>query len=273
MGFPAIFMRLHMRIVSLCSSSKANCTYIEQGGEGVLVDAGCSFRALRDGLAKIDRSLDDIKAVFITHEHTDHIAGLLQLTKNTDIPVYASEGTMDRLISGEKVSRPTNLHLIGEISEAPISFSAQAFHTPHDSAESVGYTFTSGSTKAAVCTDLGHVIPEVRENLLGCRFVLLESNYDPQMLIRNLNYPTVLKERIRSNRGHLSNGDSGAFARELIRSGTSSLLLGHLSPQNNTPQLAYNSMITSLGTIGAQVNRDFLLEIAEVHGSGKVIAV
>lgn len=262
-----------MRIVSLCSSSKANCTYIEQGGDGILVDVGCSFKALRDGLSKIDRDISKIKAVVITHEHSDHIAGLFQLTKNTDIPVYASEGTMDRLISGEKVSRPANLHLTSELENAPVSFSIRAFRTPHDSAESVGYTFTAGETKAAVCTDLGHITSEVRENLLGCRFVLLESNYDPQMLIRNLKYPPATKERIRSKLGHLSNGESGAFARELLRSGTTSLLLGHLSQQNNTPEIAYQCMINSLAEIGAQVNRDFLLEIAAVQGNGKVLAV
>ncbi len=262
-----------MRIVSLCSSSKANCTYIEQGGEGVLVDVGCSFKALREGLSKINRDLNSVKAVVITHEHTDHIQGLLQLTKNTNIPVYASEGTMERLISGEKVALPVNLHLTEELSDIPVSFSVCAFHTPHDSAESVGYTFMAGETKAAVCTDLGHITHEVRQNLLGCRFVLLESNYDPQMLIRNLKYPAVLKERIRSNRGHLSNGDCGTFARELISSGTTSLLLGHLSQQNNTPEIAYQKMISSLAEIGAQVNRDFLLEVAAVQGSGKVIAV
>ncbi len=262
-----------MRISSLCSSSKANCTYIEHNGEGILVDVGCSFRALRDGLRLIGRTVEDICAVFITHEHSDHVAGLLQFTKNRNVPVYASEGTMDRLVCGGKTAPGADLRPAGELSSAPISFEPAFFHTPHDSAESVGYTFTAEETKIAVCTDLGHVTDEVRANLLGCRFVLLESNYDPELLTRNLNYPPVLKQRIRSERGHLSNGDSGAFARELVRSGTVSLLLGHLSPQNNTPEIAYRSMADSLSAIGAQVNRDFLLEIAPVRGVGKVIAV
>ncbi|MCM1335400.1 MAG: MBL fold metallo-hydrolase [Bacteroides sp.] len=260
-----------MRISSLCSSSKANCTYIEQNGEGILVDIGCSFKALHEGLKQIDRGIENIRAVFITHEHTDHIAGLFQLTKNTEIPVFASEGTLDRLI-GEKKAVGGRLYPLDQLSDAPISFLPEAFHTPHDSAESVGYRFTAGETRIAVCTDLGHVTEEVRANLIGCRFVLLESNYDPELLTRNLNYPPALKERIRSKRGHLSNGDSGTFARELIRSGTVSLLLGHLSPQNNTPELAYQNMIRSLAAIGAEVNRDYLLEVAAIRGTGKVIA-
>lgn len=262
-----------MKVTSLCSSSKANSTYIEHDGEGILVDAGCSFRALRDGLAKIDRGIENVRAIFITHEHSDHIAGLMQITKNTDIPVYASEGTLGRIISEKKVFSEKNLHTTAELSAAPVGFAVNAFHTPHDSAESMGYTFDTGSVKAAVCTDIGHITEEVRANLLGCRFVLLESNYDPILLTRNLKYPPVLKERIRSDRGHLSNSASGVFARELIKSGTVSLLLGHLSQENNTPEIAYTSMVNSLLAVGAEVNRDYLLDIAEVTGNGRRIVV
>lgn len=262
-----------MRVTSLCSSSKANSTYIEHNGEGVLVDMGCSLKMLKESLARIDRSIEDIKAVFVTHEHSDHISGLFQLTKNTDIPIYASEGTLMRIVDEKKVFTDKNLHKTSELVEAPVDFAVNAFHTPHDSAESVGYTFDTGSVKAAVCTDTGHITEEVRANLLGCRFVLLESNYDPIMLTRNIKYPPVLKERIRSERGHLSNGDSGVFARELIKSGTVSLLLGHLSQENNTPDIAYHNMVNMLGAIGAQVNRDFLLDIAPVSGGCRRIIV
>ena len=262
-----------MRVTSLCSSSKANSTYIEHEGQGILVDIGCSFKMLKDGLAKIDRSIENISAVFITHEHSDHISGLMQLTKNTDIPVYASEGTLMRIIGEKKAFSEKNLHTTAELASAPVSFAVNAFHTPHDSAESVGYTFDTGSVRAAVCTDIGHITEEVRANLLGCRFVLLESNYDPMMLIKNIKYPPVLKERIRSNRGHLSNPDSGVFARELIKSGTVSLLLGHLSQENNTPETAYSNMVSSLLAVGAQVNRDYMLDIAEVNGNARRIVV
>ena len=262
-----------MRVTSLCSSSKANSTYLEHEGQGILVDVGCSFRMLKDNLARIDRRIENVKAVFITHEHSDHIAGLMQLTKNTDIPVYASEGTLMRIIEKKEVFTQKNLHTTAELCNVPLSFAVNAFHTPHDSAESMGYTFDTGSAKAAVCTDTGCITDEVRNNLLGCRFVLLESNYDPLMLTRNIKYPPVLKERIRSDRGHLSNPDSGVFARELIKSGTVSLLLGHLSQENNTPETAYNSMTASLSAIGAQVNRDYMLDIAEVYGNARRIIV
>lgn len=262
-----------MRIISLYSSSKANSTYIENNGEGILVDVGCSFRALRDALNKVNRTISDVKAIFITHEHSDHIAGLFQLTKNTDIPIYASEGTLNRMVADGKVFSSANLHAISEISSAPIDFEPKAFHTPHDSAESVGYTFTASETKISICTDVGHITNEVRENLLGSRFVLLESNYDSKMLLKNIKYPPYLKERIRSDYGHLSNSDCGDFTRELIKSGTTSLLLGHLSQENNTPGLAYNNIISALSSDGARLNRDYLLEVAEVQGTGKMAIV
>lgn len=262
-----------MRVVSLCSSSKANCTYIEDNGKGILVDVGCSFKALKSGLESAGRSLSDVSAVVITHEHSDHIGGLLQLTKHTDIPVYASEGTLSGIITKGKADPNAILRNISELENAPTDIRITAFPTPHDTPESNGYTFTSRGKKIAVCTDLGHVTEEVRSAVLGSRFVLLESNYDLQMLIRNLTYPPELKARIRSDRGHLSNGDSASFARELIASGTVSLLLGHLSEKNNTPEIAYNNMISALRSCGAEVNRDYLLGVAAVFGNGKGISV
>ena len=262
-----------MRVVSVCSSSKANCTYIESGGTGFLVDVGCSYKMLCDGLKMADRDISCVKAVFITHEHTDHINGLLMLTKQLAVPVYASEGTLGMILAKNKASAGADLRLINDLGNAPVNVSVTAFHTPHDSAESVCYTFRDPENKIAVCTDLGHVTPEVRENLTGSRFVLIEANYDPEMMTRNLTYPYELKQRIRSDRGHLSNGDCAAFARELVASGTVSLLLGHLSQNNNTPEIAVRTVENALSTSGAVRGRDYILDAAAVVGSGKAIAV
>ena len=262
-----------MRVVSICSSSKANCTYIESGGKGFIVDIGCTYKALCSGLALVGRSVDDINAVFITHEHSDHVDGLNVLTKHLNVPVYASEGTMNAIISKGKAAPGADFRLADEAVNAPVNVKAHAFRTPHDSAESTDYTFSDGESRIAICTDLGKVTDEVRENLLGCRFVLLESNYDPQMLTRNLNYSYPLKERIRSDRGHLSNGDCAAFARELVSSGTVSLLLGHLSQNNNTPELALSVTERALSAAGAVRGKDYILGAAAVVGNGKAIAI
>ena len=262
-----------MRIVSICSSSKANCTYIESGGKGFIVDIGCTYKALCSGLELAGRSVSDINAVFITHEHSDHIAGLLTLTKKMNVPVYASEGTLNMIVSKGKASENADLRLINDIENAPINVKAHAFHTPHDSAESTDYTFSDGETRIAICTDLGHITDEVRHNLLGCRFVLLEANYDPEMLTRNLDYPYQLRQRIRSDRGHLSNGDCAAFSRELVRSGTVSLLLGHLSQNNNTPEIALSTVENALANVGAVRGKDYVLDAAAVSGNGRAIAI
>lgn len=262
-----------MRIISLCSSSKANCTYIENGSDAFIVDIGCSYKALCDGLTLAGKRAENVKAVFITHEHSDHIGGLLMFTKKHNVPIFASQGTLEEIALKNKADANADLRLISELSDAPLDIAVSAFHTPHDSAESVGYTFDNGEFKAAVCTDLGRVTAEVRENLLGSRFVLLEANYEPDMLARNPHYSFPLKERIRSNFGHLSNIDSAAFACELVRSGTVSLLLGHLSQENNTPETASSRVLSALASSGAQIGRDYILNVAAVRGSGKGIAV
>lgn len=262
-----------MRISSLCSSSKANCTYIESAGTGFLVDVGCNYKMLCEGLKLIGRDVSDIKAVFVTHEHSDHIGGLAALTKHLNVPVYASEGTWGRIVEKKEISPDTDIKLLSDIENAPVSVCAAAFRTPHDSAESVGYTFSDRENKIAVCTDLGHITEEVRQSLIGSRFVLLEANYDTVMMERNIKYPYVLKKRIRSDLGHLSNGDCAAFARELVRTGTVSILLGHLSQNNNTPETAINTVETALSASGAVRGKDYILDAAAVIGSGKAIAV
>lgn len=239
----------------------------------MLVDIGCSFKMLCDGLRLAGRDISDINAVFITHEHSDHIKGLPMLTKRLNVPVYASEGTMRMILEKDAVTAGARLLTTDELGSAPVNVGVHAFHTPHDSAESVCYTFSDSENKIAVCTDLGHVTPEVRENLIGARFVLLESNYDPEMMTRNLQYPAELKRRIRSDRGHLSNGDCAAFARELVSNGTVSLLLGHLSQNNNTPELAVSTVEKALLAAGAVRGKDYVLDAAAVVGSGKAIAV
>ena len=262
-----------MRIVSICSSSDGNCTYIESGGKGLLVDIGCSYTMMRKVLGLAGRDVSNINAVFITHEHSDHIAGLEVLTKKHELPVYASEGTLNEILRKNKLGVKAKPHILSDIGNAPVELTVTAFHTPHDSAESVGYTFSDNENKIAVCTDLGKVTSEVRSNLLGSRFVLLEANYDLQMLTNNIRYSPSLKARIRSDRGHLSNGDSAAFARELVSSGTVSILLGHLSQHNNTPELAMRAAESKLAEAGALRGRDYMLETADVVGNGKAFAV
>lgn len=263
------------RIFPICSSSSGNCTFIGTRGHGILVDAGCSFRAMKSSLELIETSMNQIEAIFITHEHIDHVKGLFQLTKHTKIPVFASPGTIAQLRRNVHEVIPEEVRIYDVIHEPYQSadFEVKAFHTPHDTPESVGFTVNYGGKRIAVCTDLGKITAEVEESLLGCEAVLLESNYDPAMLAKNLNYPADLKRRIAGEKGHLSNNAAADFSAKLLESGTTKLILGHLSRENNTPATAEKCFTDYLSTKGARRGRDYILDVAPVMTQGRYIAV
>ena len=189
--------------------------------------------------------------MLITHEHSDHIYGLKTLHKRCPGPVYAPRTVAARL---RGMLPEIDEHLVvipvGE-SFSVGRLSIRAFHTPHDTDESVGYRVEDGAS-FAIATDMGCVTEEVRQNLLGCDAVLIESNHDEDML-RFGPYPVYLKRRILSEHGHLSNDSCAAFARELADSGTGTIILGHLSRQNNTPDTAMRAASAALAGTGAKL--------------------
>ncbi|MCL1865874.1 MAG: MBL fold metallo-hydrolase [Oscillospiraceae bacterium] len=263
-----------MIIAPLCSSSAANSTFVGSPSRGILVDVGCSYKALRGCLDKCGLDASAIKAVLVTHEHSDHVSGLKVFTKNNDIPVFASAKTREVLLQKGHVHNPDRLFCFDELGSAETDLEITPFRTPHDSAESVGFVITcTNGYKAVYMTDLGEINEEVRRNVLGADFAFIESNYDPKMLRDNVVYPHYTKERIRSGVGHLSNPDSAEFTVELVRNGCTRVVLAHLSRQNNTPTLAYSNTEKTLNAAGFKVNRDFTLNVAEIQTCGKYIAV
>lgn len=259
------------RIYPICSSSSGNSTFIGTRGHGIIVDAGCSFRALKNALSLIGTKLDEsgIEAVFLTHEHSDHIKGVEQLVKQTKIPIFASEGTLKAVFPHGTAARVFNA---GE-GYRSADFEVSAFRTSHDSAMSVGYKIRFGEDYFGVCTDTGIVTAEAEKALLGCGTVLLESNYDEEMLRKNLNYPPDLKRRISGEFGHLSNNACAEFALRLVKSGTRNLILGHLSRENNTPNTAKKCVEKYLSAHGYTAERDYTLFVAPVTATGEYIAV
>ena len=255
------------RIYPLFSSSSGNCTYIGSRDAGILIDDGVSFTRLKKALELNGLSLSSVKAVFITHEHSDHIKGLDMLTKKTSIPIFAQEITIEYLL-GKNILHG-EYHVIGE-GEEVCGYRVEPFATSHDTPQSCGYKITLPDGKtAAVCTDLGYVSDTVENALRGTDCVLLESNYDIEML-RNGSYPYYLKTRIFGNTGHLSNKDSGAFAAKLIGSGTTRIILGHLSQHNNTPDTAETTAVSCLDNF--KRNSDYILDIAPVETSGGFVS-
>ncbi len=230
----------NVSLISLYSGSKGNCTYIRCGNDEILIDAGRSLRALSNALSSIGGDLERIKAVFITHEHSDHVSALEMLSKKFRIPIHMTEDSSKKVLSTTSYVK-NNIICHSPVFEEKIGgLTVRSFPTPHDSDMSVGYTITlPNGEKIGYATDIGHITGTIRENLLGSEAVVIESNHDLQML-KDGPYPAWLKMRIGSANGHLSNTDCAAFIPELIASGTSDIMLAHLSGENNTPDVALN---------------------------------
>ena len=235
-----------MRLLTLYSGSGGNSTYIELGDAKILIDAGKSARRLCSALCDVGVCIDEIDAIFITHEHSDHVSALETLTKKHKIPIHITKESAVRF-SSERFDALRECIVAHEtvFEEEIKGVNIRSFRTPHDSRMSVCYRieFSDGENKRAIgfATDVGYVTKTICAALLGCEAVVLESNHDPIMLMEGP-YPYDLKLRIRSNRGHLSNPDSAAFAATLAQSGTRAFLLAHLSEENNEPHIALDEV-------------------------------
>lgn len=259
------------RICPLFSGSKANSTVIQASVGAFVVDIGCSYKMFLKSISEIGISIDDIRAIMVTHEHSDHIAGLKTFLKNNDIPLIASERTVFSLIAMDVIPANTDIILSDETETEISGCLINRFPTSHDCMGSSGYSLTMPKgERVAVCTDTGVLTKESKEMLLGCKAVLIESNHDVSML-KNGPYPPNLKMRILSKKGHLSNNDCASFLPELLKSGTQRFVLGHLSQNNNTPLLARSASRNSLMDIGAKDGFDYILSVAKPD-SNEVIA-
>lgn len=244
------------RLCTLYSGSGGNATYFSNGKTGILIDAGKSARSLTNALKEIGAFGEDAKnppidAIFITHEHRDHIAALAVFLKKNPVPVHVTAGSAERIYTllGDSPVRDCVVVHPTLFSASVGSVTVSSFPTSHDSNMSVGYRITArtenGIRTFGYATDLGIVTPAVEKGLLGCEAVVLESNHDENMLLDGP-YPYDLKLRIRSRRGHLSNRDAAAFIAALRESGTERFLLAHLSKENNLPILAYEEALAAL---------------------------
>lgn len=229
---------------TLFSSSKGNSSYFTDGITSFLVDAGGSGKRIFEALSMLDASPCDISAVFITHEHGDHIDGLKGFCKKNSPQIHAAS------LSATEIHAP-NVAPHDRVYTVQIGdFAVKSFATSHDSISSVGYVIEHKSgVRLGVMTDTGYVSGEMASSLQGCRAVILESNYDEKML-KYGPYPAELKRRIASERGHLSNAQCAEILPYLYENGTRRVLLAHLSPENNTPALALSSALCAKKKFG-----------------------
>lgn len=249
------------RAVPLFSGSRGNSYYIGTASEGILIDAGRSCKQIENAMEANGLKMSGISAVFVTHEHSDHCSALKVLAKKYNFTVYASAGTL-RALETSGIIEPFTASALIENEVAIGNMLVQRVNTPHDAAESCCYrVVTSDGKSALVATDMGVMTDEVRTAAEQSDFVVLESNHDLEML-KNGIYPYYLKQRILSSKGHLSNAACAAELAGLVRSGTLRLMLGHLSEQNNTPNLALATSVAELDKAGLKYGSDYTLDIA-----------
>ena len=264
---------MELRFSPLFSGSSGNAIYVGCGDIHLLVDAGLSGTRIANELARIGVHPSQLTAILATHEHVDHIRGVGILSRKYNLPVYATEGTWEGM--AEKVGAvdacrrcmlvPEQDFYIGEMNITP-------FSTPHDANQPVGLSFECRGARFSIATDVGCIKRGWFGHVSGSDAVLLESNYDPDMLQAG-SYPYALKHRILSNRGHLCNEDAGRCAAELVKGGARHIILGHLSKENNFPELARRCVEDALRAGGLVPDEDLRLDVASRDGLTGLFAV
>lgn len=250
-----------LKVTTLASGSSGNAALISCGQTHILLDAGISARRITTGLRSAGVDPSQLSAIFITHEHSDHIAGLNVLTKQVKAPVVATDPTC-RCILAKVPHAGHQLRSMKPGSGAQVgSLWVEPFATPHDAAGSVGYSISGEGGRLVLCTDLGYVTPEVEQAVRGCDLLICESNHDPEW-VRSGRYPYYLQQRILGSHGHLSNEDGAELAAFAVENGTKAVILAHLSSENNTPAHAHRISADRLAATGCDPERDIHLSVA-----------
>jgi len=239
-----------MVLYPFCSSSSGNCTLLISGDHSLLIDCGVPLKRIKLAMEEAGVSIDRLDGVLLTHEHNDHIKAIPQLVKHYRPHFYGAEGTL-QAAEVEGTDHHNQPFTVGNFHITPIE-------TSHDVAAPCGYRIEAEGKAISVVTDTGKVTPSMLQELSGCCLIMLESNYDPEML-ENGPYPAVLKRRIRSDRGHLSNGDCAALlALKALEGDLKTAVLAHLSDHNNTPMTAKMAVMEAFEQYGIE---DVQLEV------------
>ena len=247
------------KFFTIASGSSGNSSFVGASGEGILIDCGISCRGISTALKTRGIDPHSLAGILVTHEHIDHVRGLLVFIKQNNVPVFASAPVLGYLSANGLVPEGAVLNEIDEHGQMIGGMLVKPFKTSHDSVGSLGYSIiTPDEHRITICTDTGFITEDAREHLLKSEAVLIEANYDNGMLEFGP-YPYSLIRRIKGPTGHLSNTECAAFLPELVKNGTTHIVLGHLSKENNTPDVALQTCISELSLSGLRKDKDYII--------------
>lgn len=262
-----------MKVVTLASSSKGNCVLVMGEKTNLLIDAGININNLIEKLKRLNCDPNSITAILNTHEHSDHIKSVGGLMRKFGCLLYVHADGRDVVL--KKIGNVDERKVISFFDQefSVGEFKIKSFKLPHDAVSCVGFVVGCGNAKFAYATDLGFASEETIDNLKNCKLVILESNHDEKMLINNANYSSVLKHRILSRNGHLSNMASAKVVCTLAQNNVKQVVLAHLSLENNTPQLCYETVCEYLEAMGVVPGVNIKIDVAPAEHIGTVFVL
>lgn len=259
-----------IKFCSLYSGSSGNCYYINIDGNRILLDAGKSLKKIIEALEGLDENIENIDAILITHEHSDHIQGLKMLCKKHDINIYMTDKTKSEIQCLVDTINEENIVTFKAGDKFDIGCAnIKSVKISHDAIDPVMYTFKDkNDNKISIFTDVGEITDTILENIKGSKLAVIEANYE-ENLLRVSKYPSYLKKRIMGKYGHLSNEEAGFLAKELVKNGTKKILLGHLSKENNTDIIAYQTIQNELNFLKEELGEEIDFDLIEVQVLGR----
>ena len=260
-----------MRVCNLASGSSGNCTYIESENAKILIDNGKSLQYVLSALAELNVNPEEIDAILVTHEHSDHIKGIEKFARTYNTKIYAHMNISE--IVKHQIHVDNELFNFFEDDFEIHDLKITPFPLPHDSKHCVGYRVSESDAIISVCTDLGHFSDATFETIKSSALIYLEANYDPEMLLAYPNYPPFLKRRINGPNGHLSNLNCAKAIEKLVYAGTRMIVLSHISEHSNTTNLAVGTIANYLQSKNIIPNVNVRLDIAHHEHRGTIFRI
>lgn len=262
-----------LNFCSLYSGSSGNSLFIETQDTKLLIDAGVSSKKIENALFNIEVNPSNIDGILITHEHVDHVQGLGTFSKKFNLPVFVNQETLDAMPKQRDKIDSNNIKTFKISDKFSIGdLEIKSFSIPHDATNPCGFNIWKKDKKISIATDIGHMTNDILKHLEESLFIMLEANYDPEVL-RCSSYPFNLKSRIAGPTGHLSNEIAGKTISYLLKSGLKNAMLGHLSKESNFPELAYQTVMDELIT-NENFDKDCLgLNVASRNSPSKLITI